>query len=195
MTGGWGAPSPAADEDAGSPEALARRVAKLERINAALMAHVERTMDQQGGAYALFQTAIMLEGRVRSRTEELTSLMKSLETSNAALSAAKDEAETANRSKTRFLAAASHDLLQPLNAARLSLSALSDLAPGPEAQTVAGQVERGLQTIEDLIKALIDISKLDAGAVRPVIKPVRLADLVAHIDTSFRPFAERKGCA
>ncbi|GJD37411.1 Autoinducer 2 sensor kinase/phosphatase LuxQ [Methylobacterium aerolatum] len=180
-------------EDAGSNEALARRVAKLERINAALMAHVERTMDQQGGAYALFQTAIMLEGRVRSRTEELTSLMKSLEGSNAALQAAKDEAETANRSKTRFLAAASHDLLQPLNAARLSLSALADLAPGPEAQTVARQVERGLQTIEDLIKALIDISKLDAGVVLPVIKPVRLADLVAHLETSFRPFAERKG--
>ncbi len=172
---------------------LARRVVKLERINAALMAHVERTMDQQGGAYALFQTAIMLEGRVRSRTEELTSLMKSLETSNTALQAAKDEAETANRSKTRSLAAASHDLLQPLNAARLSLSALADLAPGHEAQTIAGQVERGLQTIEDLIKALIDISKLDAGAVRPVIKPVRLADLVAHIESSFRPFAERKG--
>jgi signal transduction histidine kinase len=188
-----GAMAMEADDESGSPEALARRVAKLERINAALMAHVERTMDQQGGAYALFQTAIMLEGRVRSRTEELTALMKSLEGSNAALQAAKDEAETANRSKTRFLAAASHDLLQPLNAARLSLSALADLAPGPEAQIIAGQVERGLQTIEDLIKALIDISKLDAGAVLPVIKPMRLADLVAHIEASFRPFAERKG--
>ncbi|MCG5246212.1 ATP-binding response regulator [Methylorubrum extorquens] len=173
-------------------EALTHRVAKLERINAALMAHVERTMDQQGGAYSLFQTAIMLEGRVRARTEELTALMNSLERSNAAMQAAKEEAETANRSKTRFLAAASHDLLQPLNAARLSLSALTDLAPGPEAQGIARQVERGLETIEDLIKALIDISKLDAGIVRPVVKPVRLADLVAGIEASFRPFAERK---
>jgi signal transduction histidine kinase len=173
-------------------ESLGRRVAKLERINASLMAHVERTMDQQGGAYSLFQTAIMLEGRVRSRTEELTALMHSLERSNEALQAAKEEAETANRSKTRFLAAASHDLLQPLNAARLSLSALTDLAKGPEAQTIARQVERGLETIEDLIKALIDISKLDAGVVRPVIKPVRLIDLVAGIEASFRPFAERK---
>ncbi|GJE76406.1 MULTISPECIES: ATP-binding response regulator [Methylorubrum] len=173
-------------------ESLSRRVAKLERINASLMAHVERTMDQQGGAYSLFQTAIMLEGRVRSRTEELTALMHSLERSNEALQAAKEEAETANRSKTRFLAAASHDLLQPLNAARLSLSALTDLAKGPEAQTIARQVERGLETIEDLIKALIDISKLDAGVVRPVIKPVRLIDLVAGIEASFRPFAERK---
>ncbi|KQT57095.1 ATPase [Methylobacterium sp. Leaf456] len=173
-------------------ESLSRRVAKLERINAALMAHVERTMDQQGGAYSLFQTAIMLEGRVRARTEELTALMHSLERSNEALQGAKEEAETANRSKTRFLAAASHDLLQPLNAARLSLSALTDLAAGPEAQTIARQVERGLETIEDLIKALIDISKLDAGVVRPVVKPVRLSDLVAGIEASFRPFAERK---
>ncbi|GEO97690.1 ATP-binding response regulator [Methylobacterium haplocladii] len=172
--------------------ALGRRVYKLERINASLMAHVERAMDQQGGAYSLFQTAITLEGRVRSRTEELTALMHSLERSNEALQAAKEEAETANRSKTRFLAAASHDLLQPLNAARLSLSALTDLAPSPEAQTVAGQVERGLQTIEDLIKTLIDISKLDAGVVRPVLKSVRLADLVANIEASFRPFAARK---
>jgi hypothetical protein len=84
------------------PDDAARRIAKLERINAALMAHVERNMDQQGGAYSLFQTAIILEGRVRSRTEELTGLMHSLERSNAALVAAKEEAETANRSKTRF---------------------------------------------------------------------------------------------
>ncbi|MBE7202164.1 MAG: hybrid sensor histidine kinase/response regulator, partial [Parafilimonas terrae] len=84
---------------------LRRRIEKLERINAALMSHVERTMDQRGSAYSLFQTAIMLEGRVRTRTEELTGLMHRLERSNEALAAAKEEAETANRSKTRFLAA------------------------------------------------------------------------------------------
>lgn len=170
-----------------------RRIAKLERINAALMAQVERSMDQQGGAYSLFQTAIMLEGRVRARTEELTALMHSLERSNEALVAAKEEAENANRSKTRFLAAASHDLLQPLNAARLSASALADLPIGPEAQVISGQVERGLQIIEDLIKTLLDISKLDAGVVKPVIKPVALAEPLAAIAASFRPFAERKG--
>lgn len=179
----------AAPED---PGALARRIAKLERINASLMAHVERTMDQQGGAYALFQTAIMLEGRVRARTEELTGLMHSLERSNTALAAAKEEAETANRSKTRFLAAASHDLMQPVNAARLSLSALADLPLAPEAHVVMSQVERGLQTIEDLIKTLLDISKLDAGIVHPVVKAVRLRDAITGIEASFRPFAERK---
>jgi len=71
---------------------LHRRIEKLERINAALMSHVERSMDQRGSAYSLFQTAIMLEGRVRTRTEELTGLMHRLERSNEALAAAKEEA-------------------------------------------------------------------------------------------------------
>ncbi|MCJ2042166.1 hybrid sensor histidine kinase/response regulator [Methylobacterium sp. J-059] len=172
---------------------LRRRIAKLERINAALMAHVERSTDQRGGAYALFQTAITLEGRVRTRTEELTALMHRLERSNEALVAAKEEAETANRSKTRFLAAASHDLLQPLNAARLSISALADLPLGPEASLIGAQVERGLQTIEDLIKTLLDISKLDAGIVHPQVRPVPLPDLLAGLAASFAPFAARRG--
>ena len=174
-------------------ESLRRRIEKLERINAALMSHVERSMDQRGSAYSLFQTAIMLEGRVRTRTEELTGLMHRLERSNEALAAAKEEAETANRSKTRFLAAASHDLLQPVNAARLSISALDDLPLPTEARTIAGQVERGLQTIEDLIKTLLDISKLDAGIVRPQLQPVFLPNLLAELAESFKPFAERKG--
>jgi len=182
--------APGAGEDVA---ALHRRIAKLERINAALMAQVERTMDQRGSAYSLFQTAITLEGQVRSRTEELTALMRSLERTNQDLTAAKEEAERANRSKTRFLAAASHDLLQPLNAARLSISALAEMRMGPEPRVVVGQVERGLQTIEDLIKTLLDISKLDAGLIQPVVRPVRVADVLESIEASFGPLAARKG--
>ncbi|WP_298964750.1 hybrid sensor histidine kinase/response regulator [uncultured Methylobacterium sp.] len=183
-------PAPAALDET---EALRRRVAKLERINAALMSQVERSTSQPGSAYALFQTAVTLEGQVRARTEELTALMRSLERSNGALSAAKEEAERANRSKTRFLTAASHDLLQPLNAARLSLSALSDMTLGTEALGIVGQVERGLQTIEDLIKTLLDISKLDAGLVQPAPRAVRVADVLAGVEASFGPLAARKG--
>ena len=172
---------------------LRRRIAKLERINASLMTHVERVTDQHEGAYSLFQTAIMLDGRVRSRTEELTGLMHRLERSNQAFEAAKNEAEQANRSKTRFLAAASHDLLQPLNAARLSVSTLVDMPLDPAAATAVRRVERGLETIEDLIKTLLDISKLDAGVVHPHRGPVRLRDLLVEIEAGFRTQAESKG--
>ncbi|GJD98263.1 hybrid sensor histidine kinase/response regulator [Methylobacterium isbiliense] len=185
-----GAPAPDTRDDT---EALHRRIAKLERINAALMSQVERSMDQRGSAYSLFQTAITLEGQVRARTEELTALMRSLERSNQALTAAKEEAERANRSKTRFLTAASHDLLQPLNAARLSLSALGDLAVSREAEAIVGQVERGLQTIEDLIKTLLDISKLDAGLIQPAPRSLKVADVMASVEASFGPLAARKG--
>ena len=179
--------------DPGVEASLRARIAKLERINKSLMTHVERATDQHEGAYSLFQTAIMLEGRVRARTEELTALMHSIERSNEALKAAKEEAERANRSKTKFLAAASHDLLQPLNAARLSLSALGGLPVGADVRSLTNQAERGLQTIEDLIKTLLDISKLDAGVVRPIKKPVRLLGIMAGIEESFRPIAEQEG--
>ena len=118
--------------------------------------------------------------------------MRSLERSNEALKAAKEEAERANRSKTKFLAAASHDLLQPLNAARLSSSALVGLPVSGDAHVLAHQVERGLQTIEDLIKTLLDISKLDAGVVLPVKKPVRLRNVMAGIEESFRSIADQR---
>ena len=181
------------DADSQIEDELRRRIAKLERINASLMSHVERVTDQHEGAYSLFQTAILLDGRVRSRTEELTGLMHRLERSNQALEAAKNDAEQANRSKTRFLAAASHDLLQPLNAARLSVSTLVDMPLDPAARTVVRRVERGLETIEELIKTLLDISKLDAGVVQPHRGPVRLRDLLAEVEAGFRPQAEAKG--
>ena len=92
-------------------------IRRLKKINNALMGYVERSTDQQGNAYSLFQTAINLEGQIRLRTEELTETLNSLERSNHELKVAKESAENANLSKTRFLAAASHDLLQPLNAA------------------------------------------------------------------------------
>jgi signal transduction histidine kinase/CheY-like chemotaxis protein len=173
-------------------QVLIARIKKLERINAALMAHVERATDHHDNGYSLFQTAIMLDGRVRSRTAELTALMHSLERSNEALKAAKEDAEQANRSKTKFLAAASHDLLQPLNAARLSSSALAGMVISDEARVLASQIERGLQTIEDLIKTLLDISKLDAGIVVPIKKPLRLAKVMTEIEQSFRGVAEQR---
>ena len=117
----------AADDQTDDPQ---NELKRLRKINAALMDYVERSTDQQGNAYSLFQTAINLEGQVKRRTEELTTTLQSLEQSNLALNRAKEIAENANLSKTRFLAAASHDLLQPLNAAHL-LICLLYTSPSP----------------------------------------------------------------
>ena len=166
---------------------------KLRRINEALVSRVERSMEQQGNAFTLFQTAINLENRVRARTEELRATLRHLEQSNLELIAAKENAEQANLSKTRFLAAASHDILQPLNAAHLSISALAELQGSEEGRTLARQVERSLETMEDLLRTLLDISKLDAGVVEPEIGDVALEPLFSSLSSDFKPFAENKG--
>ncbi len=168
-------------------------IERLKRINAALMSRVERSMDQQGNAFSLFQTAINLESRVKLRTEELRSTLRRLERSNIDLASAKENAERANTSKTRFLAAASHDVLQPLNAALLSVSALADLQSGEEGRRLVGQVERSLETMGDLLRTLLDISKLDAGVIQPERADVALEPLFASLKSDFQPLADKKG--
>jgi signal transduction histidine kinase len=168
-------------------------IERLKKINAALISRVERSMDQQGNAFSLFQTAIALESRVRARTEELHATLRRLEQSNIDLSAAKESAEQANLSKTRFLAAASHDVLQPLNAAHLSVSALAELQTSEEGRTLVRQVERSLETMEDLLRTLLDISRLDAGVVQPSIADVQLEALFSSLKSDFQQLAERKG--
>ncbi len=168
-------------------------VERLRKINAALISRVERSMDQQGNAFTLFQTAINLEGRIKARTEELRSTLRRLEQSNIDLVAAKENAERANLSKTRFLAAASHDVLQPLNAAHLSVSALADLQTSDEGRKLVQQVERSLETMDGLLRTLLDISKLDAGVVRPDISNVALEPLFAGLRSDFQPLAQKKG--
>lgn len=168
-------------------------VERLKRINQALMSRVERSMDQQGNAFSLFQTAINLENRVKTRTEELRATLRRLEQSNIDLIAAKENAERANVSKTRFLAAASHDVLQPLNAAHLSISALAELQTNAEGRMLVRQVERSLQTMDDLLRTLLDISKLDAGVVKPDMADIALEPLLAALKSDFQPLADKKG--
>lgn len=178
------------------PERIARlekRIAKLEKINAVLIDRVERGLDSHASAFSLFQTAIGLERQVRERTDELTRTLHKLERTNEELSRAKEVAERADRSKTRFLAQAGHDLMQPLTAARLSLSALEDLQREEDGRRLVRKIERGLGSIDDLLRTLLDISRLDSGVLVPRIEILDLDDLLADLATSFASVAARRG--
>ncbi len=129
-----------------------------------------------------------LEKRVDERTAELQRL-------NAELASAKTVAEEANLSKTRFLAAASHDILQPLNAARLYASSLAEGAAreGDDRADLARKVDMSLEAVEEILGALLDISRLDAGATRPEVSDTPVADLMRMLEVEFAPLARSKG--
>ena len=120
-----------------------------------------------------------LEERVRERTHELAQK--------------KDEADQANAAKTRFLAAASHDLRQPMHAVGLLVGILEQRLETEELRALAQKARQSVDSMEELFRALLDISKLDAGALRPHVAPVRLADVFATIERQFAPEARAKG--
>jgi Na+/proline symporter/CheY-like chemotaxis protein len=129
-----------------------------------------------------------LERRVQERTFELEQL-------NTELERAKIVAEQANVSKTRFLAAAGHDILQPLNAARLYVSSLTELASSEDPEERANltrNVDASLEAVEEILGALLDISRLDAGATKPEIGDLRVQDLFRQLDIEFGPVARSK---
>ena len=112
---------------------LEREIAKLRKINAALMSRVERSTDQQLNAFSLFETAISLgPAGPPNRTQQLKQALQSLEKTNGSLSQAKLQAEAASSLKSSVLISVTHDLLQPLNAARLTLSALEEMIASPK---------------------------------------------------------------
>ncbi len=149
-------------------------------------------MDQQANAFSLFQTAIGLEAQVRIRTEELKSALEKLGGTNDELTTARDAAERANRFKTRFFTAVGHDLLQPLHAARLSLSAMAEDTSGPARARLAQQIDHALTTIEELLRTLLDLSKLEAGVTTPMLQPVSLGDIFDGLVLDFEPLAKEK---
>ncbi|WP_282606048.1 NahK/ErcS family hybrid sensor histidine kinase/response regulator [Pelagibius sp. Alg239-R121] len=142
--------------------------------------------EQRRTAKVLEEAKENLEIRVQERTAELTELNEQLKT-------AKAMAEEANLSKTKFLAAASHDLLQPLNAARLFVSALLDSDPSDEVNRLIERVYTALESVDGLLKALFDISKLDTGTVTPEWREFPVDILLEALASEFALLAENKG--
>ena len=194
----------------GNPEALVRE--RLPRYAADLQPFLERFPDRDlvievrvnhmpdGGvvttltditpsvaaAEALSRANENLERRVRERTMELEHL-------NAELAKAKSAAEAANLSKTKFLAAASHDILQPLNAARLYVTSLVERQSRSEEAQLVANIDASLEAVEDILSALLEISRLDAGAMKPEIASFRVDELLRRLEFDFAPLARDQG--
>ncbi len=126
-----------------------------------------------------------LEARVAARTQDLAR-------SNHMLGEARAIAETATRDKTRFLAAASHDLLQPLHAARLFCAALAEDRAPHQAELVRA-IDGAIGSADTLLRALLDVSRLDAGGVVPKVERFALGALIEELAVQFRPLAGERG--
>lgn len=111
------------------------------------------------------------------------------------LRAQKELAEQASLAKSRFLAAASHDLRQPLHALGLFVSALRERAAAPELQPLVSRIERSVGALEGLLNALLDVSRLDAGVVEPQVRAFPARELFGRLSAEFAPLAQAKGLA
>jgi PAS domain S-box-containing protein len=116
-----------------------------------------------------------------------------LRESEAAQRAAKEVAERATLAKSKFLAAASHDLRQPLQALILFAAMLNGHVQSPRGRQALVHLERGLDTLKSLLDSLLDVSKLDAGMVKPEITAFPIAALLDEIAVSYAPRAAGQG--
>ena len=135
---------------------------------------------------ALLETKLTLEQRVSERT-------RALETALEAQRAAKRLAEDANATKTRFVAAASHDLLQPLNAARLFASALEERSADPAVLEIAGRIDSSMRAAEEVLDDMLDMARLESGTMRSDVADFPLAETFADLERQFAPLAARRG--
>ena len=111
---------------------------------------------------------------------------------NAELSRAKAEADDANLGKTKFLAAAGHDILQPLNAARLYATSLVEKTVDTPLATHAVNIDQSLDAVEEILGALLDISRLDTGALKPEFSVFRIDDILKQLRVEFEPVAKAR---
>lgn len=174
--------------------------AALRKTVRALMARVERAIDSQGSSFSWFQAAAQLEETVRQRTEQYEAvnlrLKRELESRREielALKQAKLQAELANQSKTRFLAAASHDLRQPLNSALLFLESMDEDAVKESDRTLLQRSRVALVSLNNLLGTLLDVARLDAGDIEPHLTDFPIAALLERIGPEFESVARSVG--
>ncbi|MEM0910420.1 MAG: PAS domain-containing hybrid sensor histidine kinase/response regulator [Pseudomonadota bacterium] len=137
---------------------------------------------------ALKESNIDLEARIAKRTEEVHSINAELRLEierrnmlEKSLIRARQEAESANESKTRFLALASHDVLQPLNAAKLYMTVLEEAELDNELRSIVRKLSDAVVSSENLISTILDITRLDQGELKPFIESVNVKEVVTPV--------------
>lgn len=146
-----------------------------------------------GGFVTSFADITAYKAAARDLRNLATTLEQRIEERTRDLEAAKAEAERANRSKTRFVAAAVHDLLQPLNAARMYVGALRGRLSQNDSRELADRVERALEAQDDLLASLLDIARLEAGALQARSVDLPLEPLLTGLARQFGILAQARG--
>ncbi|MCD9032407.1 hybrid sensor histidine kinase/response regulator [Luteimonas sp. Y-2-2-4F] len=142
-----------------------------------------------GGGYVTSYSDVTEYKRVERALREINETLEQRVTERTR------EAEAAQQSRTRFLAALSHDVLQPLNAARLFTSALRETHEQAEQRRLAERVDTSLRAAEELLDGLLDVSRLDAGALQPEWSDFDAAELLHELAAQYAPMAAARGIA
>ncbi|MGD1016383.1 MAG: ATP-binding protein [Roseiarcus sp.] len=168
----------------------------VERALAGAHAEFEAPVDFAGGMVAVVRGFAYPDAEAGGRVVGCFLLLLDITRERAfeaQLQAARDEAIEANRSKSRFIAAASHDLRQPLQAMTLFVSALSRRLREGEAAELVGDIDDSLRSLRAMIDTLLDLTKIEAGLIKPNLTPTSLAELFAALRAGFSATARERG--
>ena len=174
---------------------IAKRIAYMragsphvsERVRASGQVLELRGQPLAGGGYVTSYSDVTDYKRVERELREIN------ETLEQRVAERTREAESAQESRSRFLTAVSHDVLQPLNAARLFTSALRESGDPVEQRHLAERIDTSLRAAEELLDGLLDVSRLDAGALRPEIVDFDAGELLRQLASQYTPMAEARG--
>jgi len=179
---------------------LAEENKALRKTVRSLMTRVEHVVDEHATAFSWFQAAAKLEDTVRLRTEQYESLnvqltreLESRREIELALKAAKQSADIANQGKTRFLAAASHDLRQPLNSALLFLESVDETQLGHGNRELLQRATVALASLNNLLGTLLDSARLDSGGISPRVTDFPISAVFERIGPEFQSVARAAG--
>jgi len=153
---------------------------RLVQLRVSMLAHAE-------GEYVKINTSG--DDEITDMAQSLQYLVDTLHSREAGLMDARDEAEQASVAKTRFLAAASHDLRQPLQALNLFVYALENKEIDEEKRDIIKLIRNSLDSLKELLNTLLDISKLEAGVVQPTLKNFSAGSMISRIKSELTAVA------